>query len=159
MKILILPHFEKNKQITECRYLKSYYDSLVDWKLQIDKLRCNPNFHGRPRFDCVLVYGGDNYFFARLLFLFTYKFRGTTFPIALIQPFSAVHPKRKKDRELRLHRVRPKTPGDTMFIPARSIRRGAFLVPGLDHPNDLVVVDVIDSDMFLRIRTIYPPTE
>lgn len=145
------------RQIIECRFLKSYYDSMVDWKLKIDYLRCNPSFHGRPRFDCVIVYRGDGYYFARLLYLFTYNFQGTTFPIALIQPYADVRPLRKKDRELRLHRLRPKTCGDSIFISARSIRRGAFLVPALDpgHPNDLIVVDVINTDMFLRIRSMY----
>jgi hypothetical protein len=143
-------------QIVECHFLKSYYDSMVDWKLRIDYLRCNPSFHGRPRFDCVIVYRGDGYYFARLLYLFTYKFQGTTFPIALIQPYADVHPLRKKDKELRLHRLRPKTRGSSIFISARSIRRGAFLVPALDHPNDLIVVDVIDTDMFLRIKSMYP---
>lgn len=131
---------------------------MVDWKLRIDYLRCNPSFHGRPRFDCVIVYRGDGYYFARLLYLFIYKFQGTTFPIALIQPYADVYPLRKKDKELRLHRLRPKRRGDSIFISARSIRRGAFLVPALDpaHPSDLIVVDVIDTDMFLRIKSMYP---
>jgi hypothetical protein len=131
---------------------------MVDWKIRVDYLRCNPSFHGRPRFDCVIVYRGDGYYFARLLYLFTYNFQGTTFPIALIQPYADVLPPRKKDRELRLHRLRPtgKKHSDSIFISARSIRRGAFLVPALDHPNDLIVVDVIDTDMFLRIRSMYP---
>jgi hypothetical protein len=145
------------RQIIEYRFLKSYYDSMVYWKIKIDYLRCNPSFHGRPRFDCVIVYRGDGYYFARLLYLFTYNFQGTAFPIALIQPYEDVHPLRKKDQELRLHRLRPKKRRDTsIFISARSIRRGAFLVPALDHPNDLIVVDVIDTDMFLRIKAIYP---
>ena len=145
-----------HKQIIECHFLKSYYDSLVDWKLQIDYLRCNPSFHERPWFDCAIIYRGDGYYFAQLLYLFTYKFQGITFPIALIQPFMDVSVLRKKDRELHLHRLRPKTCGDSIFILARSIRRGAFLVPALDHPNDLIVVDVIDTDMFLQIRSMYP---
>ena len=66
-------------QITECHFLKSYYDSLVDWKLRIDYLRCNPSFHGRPRFDCVIVYRGDGHYFARLLYLFIYTFQGTPY--------------------------------------------------------------------------------
>ena len=148
-------------QVIECHFLKSYYDSMVDWKIRVDYLRCNPSFYGRPRFDCVIVYRGDGYYFARLLYLFTYNFRGTTFPIALIQPYADVHPPRKKDRELRLHRLRPTASGkkrgnSSIFISARSIRRGAFLVPALDNPNDLIVVDVIDTDMFLRIKSIYP---
>jgi hypothetical protein len=146
-----------SRQIIECHFLKSYYDSLVDWKLRIDYLRCNPSFHGRPRFDCVIVFGGDGYYFAQLLYLFTYKFGGTTFPIALIQPFVDVRNLRKKDRELRLHRLRPRSLGDSIFISARSICRGAFLVPALDHPHEVIVVDVIDTDMFLRVRSIYPP--
>jgi len=36
-----------------CLYLK--YQSLEDWTQSEDILQCNPNFHGKPRYDSVLV--------------------------------------------------------------------------------------------------------
>jgi hypothetical protein len=54
-------------------------------------------------------------------------------------------------------RMRPR--GDAMFISVRSICRGAFLVPENSNHGDYLVVDVVDTDMFLRIRSMYPPWE
>lgn len=70
---------------------------------------------------------------------------------------SEVKPLRKKDKELSLHRLRPVRRAGAIFISLRSITRGAFLVPECTKDTDLVVVDVIDTDMFLRIRAMYPP--
>ena len=38
----------------KCVTLK--YQSKVDWTEARDNLRCNPDFHGKPRFDCVVIY-------------------------------------------------------------------------------------------------------
>jgi hypothetical protein len=62
---------------------------------------------------------------------------------------------RKKDKDLNLHRMRARPRADAVFISVRSIRRGAFLVPELTRIDDFLVVDVIDTDMFLRIRSMY----
>ncbi|KAJ7741186.1 hypothetical protein DFH07DRAFT_751222 [Mycena maculata] len=35
--------------------LKVHYESLASWASTSDYLRCNPKFHGHPRYDCVLV--------------------------------------------------------------------------------------------------------
>ena len=43
-----------------------------------------------------------------------------------------------------------------MFISIRSISRGAFIVPEHSKDSDFLVVDVVDTDMFLRIRAMYP---
>ncbi|KIJ31105.1 hypothetical protein M422DRAFT_267313 [Sphaerobolus stellatus SS14] len=37
----------------QCLYLN--YRSLEDWREKRDILRCNPNFYGEPRFDCVVI--------------------------------------------------------------------------------------------------------
>ena len=132
--------------------MKSFYESLVDWKLKTDYLQCSPNFHGRVHYDCVIVHAVDHDFFAQLLFIFTYKLGQQDLPFALIQPFSDVHyqhKKCKKDQELHFHRLQAKNPGHSVFIHLKSIFCGAFLVPALDHPDKYIIVDVVDTDMFL----------
>lgn len=136
--------------------MKSLYESLVDWKLKTDYLRCNADFHGNIRYDCVIISSSEHNFFARLLMVFTYKCHDATFPFALIQPFTDVRYQRKKDTDLKLHRLQPKTLQHSIFVPARSICRGALLVPAFDAKNEYIVVDVLDTDMFLRIREMYP---
>ncbi|KAF8516937.1 hypothetical protein BU17DRAFT_67218 [Hysterangium stoloniferum] len=32
-----------------------HYTSLEDWKVKKDIARCNPSFHGHPRYDCILI--------------------------------------------------------------------------------------------------------
>ncbi|KAG9082281.1 hypothetical protein FS749_006981 [Ceratobasidium sp. UAMH 11750] len=53
-------------KVVECHYLRVQYESVVDWCLYRDKLRCSPMVYGRPRFDCVLVDREDGVHFARL---------------------------------------------------------------------------------------------
>ena len=45
---------------------------------------------------------------------------------------------------------------ESVFISIRSICRGAFIVPENSRDGDFLVVDVVDTDMFLRIRAMYP---
>ncbi|KIN97634.1 hypothetical protein M404DRAFT_32106 [Pisolithus tinctorius Marx 270] len=42
-------------KIQEYRYLKVQYASMVDWEVAMNYLRCNPSFHGRPRYDGALI--------------------------------------------------------------------------------------------------------
>ncbi|KAG2131054.1 hypothetical protein DEU56DRAFT_757678 [Suillus clintonianus] len=61
--------------VQEHRFLKVNYESVVDWKLATDYLRCNPSFHGHERHDCALICtndkdGNDKNIFVRILFMF-----------------------------------------------------------------------------------------
>ncbi|KAG9086608.1 hypothetical protein FS749_003530 [Ceratobasidium sp. UAMH 11750] len=51
----------------ECNLLKVQYESFVDWCSHRDMLRCNPKFHSRERYDCVLVDSDEGISIARLL--------------------------------------------------------------------------------------------
>lgn len=151
-------------QVREYRFIKPTYESLVDWRAHTDYLRCNPSFHNQPRYDCVLIHGAPKDYFARLLFVFTYTFEAsngqrTDIPMALIQPFieATMH---KKDIELRLLRLRAEPRKKSILIPARSIIRGAYIAAeNLEGEIASLVMDVIDSDMFLRMQAMYPPSD
>jgi hypothetical protein len=76
-------------------------------------------------------------------------------PIALVQPFTEITTLRKKDKDLCLHRLQVMPREKAIFVPARSIIHGAYIIPeGLKEKTSLVV-DVVDTDMFLRINEMY----
>lgn len=142
-------------QVIEYRYLKVYFESTVDWRMKITRLRCSPSFFKRPRYDSVLTQdanGGP--VFMRLLFIFTYQVADQVLPLALVQLYTYVRPS-QRDIDLGLIRLRLET--TPRFIPARSIIRGALIAPTFNPPdNHYHLVDVVDTDMFLRTRALFP---
>ena len=96
--------------------------------------------------------------FAQLLLVFTCFVNKTPYPLALIQPLDApIHVQRRKDKDLGFIRVRAKPQQSSEFISVRSIIRGALLVEEFDQKGsgEFLVVDVVDGDMFLRLREKY----
>lgn len=96
--------------------------------------------------------------FAQLIFVFTIKIADVIYPIALILPFtyntSKSTTRQTKDKDLQFLRVRKPKDTGTEFIMARSIIRGAVLVPSYDADREYVVFDVLDSDTVVRVRRI-----
>jgi hypothetical protein len=146
-------------QIQEFRYLKVNFESMVDWRQATDHLRCSPNFHDNVRQDFVIVKTGvGESIFAQLLFLFKCTIANNEYRLALILPFDKpvpTHEQRKKDIDLGLLRVRTQPRKQAEFIFVDSIIRGALLADSFDseHGEDHLVIDTVDTDMFLRLRT------
>lgn len=143
-------------QISEYRYLKVNYESCVDWKLATDYLRCNPQFFGAPRYDCAYVQlTPTKTAFVRLITFFTCQIHGFgELQLALVQPYIAgVGRERELDRAMILMRVKAVPRGDSTFIPLVSIIRGALLFPDPKKKDEFLVVDHVDGDMFLRMKT------
>ncbi|KAG1838310.1 hypothetical protein F4604DRAFT_1997251 [Suillus subluteus] len=131
-------------KITECRFLKVNYESMVDWRQCTNYLRCSPKFFNTARFDCVFIQTKDKVIFGRLLFLFECVVGDITLSLALIHPFDAPTGVRlRKDKHLNIYR----------FFSVRSIIRGALLVP--DGSTDYLVVDTVDTDMFLCVKELH----
>ena len=114
-------------QLQEFRYLKVNYESCVDWKTTTDYLRCNPRFHGRERYDCVLIHTIDHQnngklTFARLQFMFEYTVGNEPLRLALVTPFY-IPPgeKRAIDKDLRLIRLCARSVASSQIITLRSI--------------------------------------
>ncbi|PPQ82862.1 hypothetical protein CVT24_008300 [Panaeolus cyanescens] len=151
-------HINGSTKITEYRYLKIQYESMVTWKTETDYLRCSPNFNKAPRYDCVMINSGTHIpDFAQLRLLFSFTVNNTPHLIAVVQYLDArpkVTPRtRTKDNSLQLIRLRKKNTLD--FIVIRSIIRGVPLFPAFDHPDDFMVFDMIDQDMGLRAKELY----
>lgn len=128
--------------------------------MKVDHLRCHVSFNNAPRYDCVMLHTSSGPVFARLVFVFTLAISGIDYPIALVQPFARCKPAQnllKKDQDLRFLRVRQVKEEKTEFIFARSIIRGAVLIPAGDEGltgSSYIVYDVLDSDMMLRVKSI-----
>ena len=127
----------------------------MTWKVQIDHLRCSPEFHSHPRYDCLVLQTHEGPIFAQLKFAFTViSDDGTIIPIVLVQAFDKHNNSmfRKKDMDLELIRLRQRTVQSAEFFFARSIIRGAVIFPAYDEEKDSVLFDILDTDMFLRSK-------
>ncbi|KAJ7447224.1 hypothetical protein FB451DRAFT_1343439 [Mycena latifolia] len=153
-RIKLLPE----DKITPHKFLKVFYQSLDYWADVADYLRCNPCFHGHPRFDAALVKTAGAEIFVRLIYVFKIVLSDSkAYPIALVQPLDApIGRISRKDQALKLIRVRAKPRQEAEFIFVRSIIRGAVLAPAHDRDGDFMVMDVLDGDMFLRLKSMYP---
>ena len=165
-------------QIVEYRSFKVNYENLVTWKESTDILRCNPNFHHRPRYDCVLLSRpdvlelrsrgaagrrtipvSDEPIFARLIYVFTCTFDGDEYPIALVQAYDAPCGHISKvDRELGLVRRRARPRQEAEFVSLHSIIRGTVMIQDLEcqEGDEYFLYNYLDADMFLRTWRLVP---
>ncbi|EKM76684.1 hypothetical protein AGABI1DRAFT_93876 [Agaricus bisporus var. burnettii JB137-S8] len=94
-------------ELIEWWYLRIKYTCSSDWELKVDHIRCSPQFHGAPRYDCVLINGTTENFFARILAFFTLTINGHELSFAYVQPYDPVYQHTNRlisDRELELLR-------------------------------------------------------
>ena len=131
------------------------YKSLVTWKYKTDYLYCSSNFHGQPRYDFIIVKTAEKPFFAQLIFLFACTVDTTLHPLALILPFDApTGAPTALSQSLQLQKVCSKSRHKAEFISVKSIIRGCVIVTEPTKPEHGVVLDVLDTDMFLRVRAM-----
>jgi hypothetical protein len=139
---------------------------MEDSTVATDYIRMNQKFHGRERYDSGLfsVYD-DGYIFAQVIGVVGVVVDGTEYLMAIILPFdqsiggeTPAESRRlsKRDQDLRFHRCRTRRKADSAVVFARTMVRGALLVP--DHGNgygdEYLAVDVVDADMWLRMKAI-----
>ncbi|KAJ6588426.1 hypothetical protein B0H19DRAFT_1099256 [Mycena capillaripes] len=148
--------YSRGQEIIPYQYLKVFYQSLDNWVNDVDYLRCSPSFHNLPRFDGALVKTISGDIFVQLVYLFTVTIDKKKHGFALVQPLDAPRGAlSKRDKDLNFYRVKAKPRHASEFIPVRSIIRGALLVPDFSRPGDFLVVDLVDVDMWLRLKQMY----
>lgn len=146
-----------HQQITPCQFAKVFFKSLDNWKDETDYLRCNPSFHNHERYDGAVVQTTAGNIFVRLIYVFTCKIEDTVHPFALVQALDVgIGQRSAKDKALGFYRVRERRRQESEFISVQSILRGALLAPDFSKRGDYLVVDIVDSDMFLRLKKMYP---
>ncbi|KAG2155790.1 uncharacterized protein EDB93DRAFT_1262085 [Suillus bovinus] len=145
--------FMPDETVTEHRFVKVNYESIVDWRTATDYLRCSPSFHNFPRYDCVILQTQAGVIFGRLLMLFTCVVDGQTHPVALVHPYDALVGQRSlKDKHFQFWRIRQRPRISSKFFSVHSIIRGAALAEDHIIQGDYLVIDTIDTDMFLRMK-------
>ena len=130
------------------------YHSLVDWTPSTDYLCCNPKFHGCPRYDFVIADLGQELVFAELVFIFTCKFDEQTHRLALVQPLkkSSRASVKEADKAASIHRWQARDRKYCEVIPLDCIVRGAVLVKDPKYKGDYLVINMLDGDMYLRLK-------
>ena len=143
-------------QITEYQLVKVEYESVVDWRVKMDYLRCNPKFHGRPRYDFVIANLPRGCIFAQLAFVFVCRVNEHDYHLAIIQPLEKVtRPSTKDvDKKLSIYRWKIRARDRCEVIPLDCIVRGAVLVGDTKFRGDYFIIDTLDDDMFLRVKKI-----
>lgn len=124
----------------------------------MDRLRCSPAFHGRPRYDCVITHWGDagELAICKLVRVFIYRFNDQEYGLALVQPMNAQVELKPGDKTIGLCRVREVDRADSVIIPVLSIIRGAVLVADRKYEGEYTVMDSVDGDMYFRLMSIFP---
>ncbi|KAI9456880.1 hypothetical protein HD554DRAFT_2030348 [Boletus coccyginus] len=117
-------------ELVEYHYIKVNYKSTVDWCQHTDYLRCSPMFHGVPRYDGVIIKMKNGHIFGRLILIFGCQ-------------------------HLNLFQVHTRPHVSSEFFSVESIVHGAVLVEDHTQPGDCLIIDTIDTDMFLRIQKMH----
>ena len=138
---------------------------MVDWRLEMDHLRSTPNFFNKgPRYDCIIFKDETRgeHLFGKLRLVFTAQVAQVDYPVALVEVLDVVRYSARPifDRDLGLCRVRSRgrNAEPSRLIPAQWIVRGALIVKdhGCEIGDEHFVIDVVDSDMFLRCKRYIP---
>ncbi|KAJ7248079.1 hypothetical protein C8J57DRAFT_1438022 [Mycena rebaudengoi] len=152
-----LVRFTPDDEVIPFRFLNVFFQSLDNWEDDSDYLRCSPMFYGYPRYDAAIVKTSTGTLFAQLIYIFACRIGDKVHAFALIQPMDAgTGQLTSKDKVLGFYRVRAKPRQNSEFISVHSIIRGALLIPAGDKHREFLVVDVVDPDMFLRLKSMYP---
>lgn len=133
----------------KCVYLS--YQSVVDWTEERDIMRCNPDFHGRSRFDCVVINDdAPGITISRIRDLIRcWLPSGKVIDVALIHGFS---PSKWRPRTAWKGCKVIEEDKTSSLVLMEYVVRGGLVCPVSGRKGELTnyIVDTIDSDMFLR---------
>ncbi|KAG2112896.1 hypothetical protein DEU56DRAFT_934861 [Suillus clintonianus] len=141
--------------IVEHQFLRVNFESLVDWRVSTDYLRCTLMFHGSPQYNCVILQTDTGIIFGKLMLIFTCTVGDVQYPVTLVLPYDRpVGVRPQKDKDFQFWRVKTKPRASAEFFSVHSIIRGCLIVEDASRPGEFLVVDTIDTDMFLRMQDI-----
>ncbi|KAJ7926365.1 hypothetical protein B0H13DRAFT_2313694 [Mycena leptocephala] len=146
---------EQQIQIEQCKVIYVEYQSKVDWRSARDILRCNPHFHGAPRFNSVIFEDEDNPFaMGQFHFVFRCHLPGdVALDLAMVRPFRTTAWQPKTHTDCPIREMMPAT--TSRFIALEHVVRGALLCQIFGGKVGMhYIIDCIDEDMYLRVNNI-----
>ncbi|KAG1842193.1 hypothetical protein DFJ58DRAFT_718051 [Suillus subalutaceus] len=94
--------------------------------------------------------------FAQLLLVFTCTVGNDQYPIMLTLPYDqSVGARPQKDKDFDFWQVKAKPRVSTEFFSVQSIICGCVSVEDSSRPNEGLVIDTLDTDMFLHMKEIH----
>jgi hypothetical protein len=140
-------------QIHPHKQIKIAYTSKSSLLIEETIVRCHPNFHSRSRNDVILVTLPDGrHVFARLHLVFSCTAFDREWRAALVTLFRTVI----TPANSRIGMRKILEDKESAFIDVSWIQRSVYAVP--DFNDDLgrffTIIDVVDSDMFLRLHNL-----
>ena len=127
---------------------------MVDWRPTTDYLRCNPSFFGHERYDHALIEEAGRHFFVHLLHLFQVTVGEQLHALAYVKTYCRPPGHmRRKDKDLGIYRLQLRA-SQYQIISLNSVVRGAVIISDFSNPGEFLVVDTIDTDMFLRMKQL-----
>jgi hypothetical protein len=127
---------------------------MEDWTEARDILRCNPDFHQRERYDCIVINDDSpGISVARLRSLLRCQLpSGKVVDLAMVHIFTQDSWKPRTMWQNCLVYAESKDPS---FVLMDYVIRGALMCPVFDSDARLhYIMDTIDGDMFLRVNTL-----
>ncbi|KAG1747038.1 uncharacterized protein EDB91DRAFT_1235854 [Suillus paluster] len=112
-----------------------------DMVMSTDYLRCTLMFHGSLRYDCVILQTNTGIIFGKLMLILTCTVGDVQYPVTL-------------DKDFQFWRVKRKPRASAEFFSVHSIVWGCMIVEDVSRPDKFLIVDTIDTDMFLRMQDI-----
>ncbi|KAL0063886.1 hypothetical protein AAF712_009167 [Marasmius tenuissimus] len=143
--------------VHEYGMVKAYYNSKVDWTIMCDFIQASPSFYNNPRLDVVVIESRP-WYFARLILLFTCQVESAEYLLALVQPLNVPQGHTTElERDMGLYRIRACPRREAIFIPARTIIRGAVAIRNyaadFSDGEEYFIMDNIDEDLFVRMES------
>ena len=128
---------------------------MVDWCQHTDHLCCSSSFHGTLCYDCVIIKTKNGHIFDWLLFVFQcLAVEKTT--LILVHPYNVpTGPCTWKDRYLNFFQLHAQPCKLLEIFSVRSIIWGVALTEDYMQPGDYLVIDTINTDMFLQMQKLH----
>lgn len=136
--------------------LEVSFESQVHWYTDRNLLRASSNFHGKPRFDSVMVDTVDGPAFAQLVFLFTLKVSVNigTVQLGLVRYYQPVPREScpRYDTPVGFKRFKLCSAAASSIISLESVVHGVYMAPIDNTDGHYFLNDLIDGDIFIRMK-------
>ncbi|KIK73608.1 hypothetical protein PAXRUDRAFT_177985 [Paxillus rubicundulus Ve08.2h10] len=112
-------------------------------------IQCSPLFFGSPHLDCAIINMQNSPIFDHLILLFKCHIADEDYDFALVQPYDV------PDKHLNFGCVCARPCASSEIFLVKSIIHGVALAEDSTKLGDFLVIDTIDTDMFLHMQVMH----